>query len=413
MKITRIKAENFKSYKKLDIELNNLNFIIGGNASGKSNCVNLFKFFNDIVYYGLDDAILLQGGIKYLFNSNSRKTSSILLFFEVDLSEEEKSILNIFPAENNLYLPNSLKYTLKIKPNEKGEGYKISNEKIEVKFEHLQKKKNDDKIISVDNYCMIVNKDSNNKISDNFKNNLADKDEFISLNYLKSFIRREGLLLTNFFKAFGIFYRYDSKIKIYNFDVNLLKSPSSIVARSELEENGSNLVNIIQQLLKNKTKKEKLNKLIKSILPFIDDVKVENNVNKSVFFKVKESFNKKEFPSYMLSDGTVNILAVIVALYFQEDNDIIILEEPERNIHPKLLSTLVSILSDVSVKKQIFVTTHNPFVIKEAKLEDIILVSRDSDGISKISKPINDVRIKAFLENDLGIEDLFVDGILK
>lgn len=410
MKIKRIKAENFKSYKKVDVELNNLNFIIGGNASGKSNYVNILKFFNDIIYYGLDDAILLQGGIKYLFNSNSRKNSSILLYFEVDLEKEEKSIFGIFPSEKNLYLPNLLKYTLKIKPNEKGEGYKISNEKIEIKFEQLKEDK--DKIFAIDSFILNVNKDSSGKITDNF-NNKNNNDEFFTLNYIERFIKRGGNLLYSFFSAFGIFYRYNSKIKIYNFDVNLLKSPSSIVARSELEENGSNLVNIIQQLLKNKSKKEKLNKLIKMILPFIDDIKIENNVNKSVFFKVKESYNKKEFPSYMLSDGTVNILAVIIALYFQDDNDIIVLEEPERNIHPKLLSTLVNILSDVSQKKQIFVTTHNPFIVKEAKLEDVILVSRDNNGISEISKPIEDTRIKKFLENDLGIEDLFVDGILR
>lgn len=410
MKIKKIKAENFKSYKKVDVDLNDLNFIIGGNASGKSNYVNILKFFNDIIYYGLDDAILLQGGIKYLFNSNSRKNSSILLYFEIDLEEEEKSMFRIFPSEKNLYLPNLLKYTLKIKPNEKGEGYKISNEKIEIKFEQLKKEK--DKVYAVDSFNLNVNKDSNGKIIDNF-NKKNNNDEFLTFNYIERFIKRGGNLLYNFFSAFGIFYRYDSKIKIYNFDVNLLKSPSSIVARSELEENGSNLVNIIQQLLKNKSKKEKLNKLIKMILPFIDDIKIENNVNKSVFFKVKESYNKKEFPSYMLSDGTVNILAVIIALYFQDDNDIIVLEEPERNIHPKLLSTLVNILSDVSQKKQIFVTTHNPFIIKEAKLEDVILVSRANDGISEISKPLEDTRIKKFLENDLGIEDLFVDGILR
>ncbi len=409
MKINRIKAENFKSYKKVDIELNNLNFIIGGNASGKSNYVNILKFFNDIIYYGLDDAILLQGGIKYLFNSNSRKNSSILLYFEIGL-EEEKSIFEILSSEKNMFLPNLLKYTLKIKPNEKGEGYKISNEKIEIKFERLKKEK--DKVYVIDSFNLNVNKDSNGKIIDNF-NNKNNNDEFLTLNYIERFIKRGGNLLYNFFSAFGIFYRYDGKIKIYNFDVNLLKSPSSIVARSELEENGSNLVNIIQQLLKNKAKKEKLNKLIKTILPFIDDIKIENNVNKSVFFKVKESYNKKEFPSYMLSDGTVNILAILIALYFQDNNDIIVLEEPERNIHPKLLSALVNILSDVSQKKQIFVTTHNPFIVKEAKLEDVILVSRDNNGISEISKPIEDTRIKKFLENDLGIEELFVDGILR
>ena len=411
MKIKRIRAENFKSYKKVNIELNNLNFIIGGNASGKSNYVNILKFFNDIIYYGLDDAILLQGGIKYLFNSNSRKNGSISLYFEIDLTEEEKEISKIFTAEKSLYLPNMLNYTLKIKPNEKGEGYKISKEKIEIKFEQLQK--NDENTFASNFYNLVINKDINGAITGNFDNELYNKDEFISLRYIERFIKREGILLTNFFAAFAIFYRYESKIKIYNFDVNLLKSPSSIVARSELEEDGSNLVNIIQQLLKNKVKKEKLSKLIKLILPFIDEIKIENNVNKSVFFKVKESYNKKEFPSYMLSDGTVNILAVIVALYFQDDNAVIVLEEPERNIHPKLLSTLVSILSDVSDKKQIFVTTHNPFIIKEANLDDIYLVSRDENGISNITKPIDDERIKTFLENDLGIEDLFVDGILR
>lgn len=411
MKIQRIKAKNFKSYKKIDINLNNLNFIIGGNATGKSNYVNILKFLNDIIVYGLEDAILLQGGIKYLFNSNCTKNADVLLYFEIDLKEEEEKILKIFPIERYLYLPNKIKYTLIIEPNKKGDGYKVNCEKLNITFEHFEKHK--ESLDVIDNYELNFNKISNKKIEDNFDDRLEDSNELIDLGYIVRFIKRPGNLLTNFFSAFGIFYRYDSKIKIYNFDVNLLKSPSSIVARSELEENGSNLVNIIQQLLKNKAKKDKLNKYIKIILPFVDDIKVENNVNKSMFFKVKESFNKKEFPSYMLSDGTVNILAVIVALYFQGDNEIIVFEEPERNIHPKMLSTLVTLLKDVSSKKQIFVTTHNPYVIREAELEDIILVSRDNNGISNVSKPVNDVRIKMFLENDLGIEDLFVDGILK
>ena len=412
MKITRIKAENFKSYKKIDIELNNLNFIIGGNASGKSNYVNLLKFFNDIIYYGIDDAILLQGGIKYLLNSNSRKNSSIKINFEINFQEEKQTTLHLFSMDKKMYLPNNIKYFLTIKPNEKGDGYKINNEKLEIKFEHLQNQ--DGKHNAIGNFNLKINKDSNKKIKDNFnEKHIKEDNEFINLKYIVKLIEREGLLLNNFFSTIGLFYGCHSKIKIYNFDVNLLKSPSSIVARSELEENGSNLVNIIQQLLKSKVKKEKLNKILSIILPFIDDIKVENNVNKSVFFKVKESYNKKEFPSYMLSDGTVNILAVIVALYFQDNNDIIVLEEPERNIHPKLLSILVSILEDVSKNRQIFVTTHNPFIIKDADLNDVILVSRDSTGVSKISKIIDDDKIRIFLENDLGIEDLFVDGILK
>ena len=327
------------------------------------------------------------------------------------MDDERSRIASIYPIEKIISLPNKLNYYLKINPNERGEGYKISKEKLVINF--LKFQKNEDMLKEIEEFSLRINRDSNNKISDDYKENKDDNNELISLKQILRFIEKDGLLINNFFSSFGILYRYNNKIKIYNFDVNSLKSPSSIVARSELEEDGSNLVNIIQQLLKSKSNKEKLNKILKTILPFIDDIKVENNVNKSLFFKVKESYNKKEFPSYMLSDGTVNILAVIVALYFQNSDNIIVLEEPERNIHPKLLNILVSLLEDISTKKQIFLTTHNPYIIKEANLNDVILVSRNEKGISKVSKPINDENVKLFLENDLGIEDLFINGILR
>ncbi|MBQ4262926.1 MAG: AAA family ATPase [Bacilli bacterium] len=411
MKITKIRVENFKSYKKMNLDVDNLNFIIGGNASGKSNFVNILKFINDIVEYGIEDAISLQGGLKFLFNSNSRKDSNLIINVEFDLVNDLKNCLKYFPIEKKIYMPSYLDYTLKIKPNLKGDGYKITEEKAIITFEKYEKN-NKEKVGEID---IKIVKDSNGKVINNFeKNKYDDSDEFITLKYMKTFILdRYGLIINNFFSALSMFYRYNEKIKIYNFDVNSLKSPSSIVARNELEEDGSNLVNIIQKLLKNKTQKEKLNKLIKIALPFVEDIKVESNVNKSLFFKVQESYNKNEFPSYMLSDGTVNILALIVALYFQSNNDIIILEEPERNIHPKLLGTVVSLLEEVSATKQIFVTTHNAYIIKEADINDIFLVSRNEKGISNISKPVNDDKIAVFLENDLGIDDLFVEGILK
>lgn len=411
MKITNIKVENFKSYRKMNIELNDLNYIIGGNAAGKSNFVNILKFVNDIVEYGIDDAILLQGGIKYLFNSSSRKNGSLVLDFEISLNDEKNRISKIFPIENVISLPFKINYNIKIKPNEKGEGYKIVGEILYINF--IKYQKNNEDLSKIDDFIIKITRDSNKKIIDDYKNIEDDINELIGLKQILKFIEQDGLLINNFFNAFGMFYRYNSKIKIYNFDVNLLKSPSSIVARGELEEDGSNLVNIIQRLLKNRSNKEKLKKILKNVLPFIDDIKVENNVNKSLFFKVQETYNKKEFPSYMLSDGTVNILAVIVALYFQNSDDVIVLEEPERNIHPKLLNTLVSLLEDVSKRKQIFITTHNPYIVKEADLKDVILVSRSEKGISTVSKPINNDNVKLFLENDLGIEDLFVNGLLK
>ena len=43
MAIKKIKISNFKSFKNLEIELGKFNVLIGANASGKSNFIQIFN----------------------------------------------------------------------------------------------------------------------------------------------------------------------------------------------------------------------------------------------------------------------------------------------------------------------------------------------------------------------------------
>ena len=62
MAITKITLKNFKSFKNLKLELGKFNVIVGANASGKSNFVQIFRFLRDIAEFGLDNAVSMQGG---------------------------------------------------------------------------------------------------------------------------------------------------------------------------------------------------------------------------------------------------------------------------------------------------------------------------------------------------------------
>ncbi len=53
----------------------------------------------------------------------------------------------------------------------------------------------------------------------------------------------------------------------------------------------------------------------------------------------------------MLSDGTIGIIALIVAIYLN-DKAVIVIEEPERNIHPYLIAPVAEMLKDASRHKQ-------------------------------------------------------------
>ena len=52
----------------MEIELGNFHILIGANASGKSNFIQIFKFLRDVINLGLDNAISMQGGVFYLRN---------------------------------------------------------------------------------------------------------------------------------------------------------------------------------------------------------------------------------------------------------------------------------------------------------------------------------------------------------
>ena len=139
---------------------------------------------------------------------------------------------------------------------------------------------------------------------------------------------------------------------------------------------------------------------------------IEKSYDKSLMFKIKENYNTDTFiPSSLLSDGTISLTALITALYF-ENNLFAIFEEPEQGIHPALISKLMELFYNASKNKQIFITTHNPEIVRHCKLENLLLLNRDENGFSTINKPYKNEMVKSFLQNELEINDLFIQNLL-
>ncbi|MBK8442669.1 MAG: hypothetical protein IPL35_04260 [Sphingobacteriales bacterium] len=68
---------------------------------------------------------------------------------------------------------------------------------------------------------------------------------------------------------------------------------------------------------------------------------------------------------------------------------------------------------EASQKKQIFITTHSPEVLKHLQhISDLVLVSRNKKGFAELVKPADKEMVKAFLDNDLGIDELFIQNLL-
>ena len=425
MFISKLKIKNFKSIKDAEIEFEQLTMLVGANASGKSNLVNVFRFISNIATDGIDNAIALQGGIPYLANASLPKGTPIEIGFTLDLSNEGW----LRSAERSLALEiKKIDYNFVIQPNLKGGGYHIISDSAILTFDYLKydpAAKKEDRYISTGiQYSLVAERKSAKSAiqlqhiftpsieADEKINEAVNKDitpqvfaRLCSEDKKELMLYRISILLPAHFSE-------STFIRIFDFDPKELKKSSSMASMKILEENGSNIASVLNNILRTKENRKRLTVLLEEFLPFVDGVSVENNLDKSFSYKVQEKFSNRAFHANFLSDGTVSLLAIIIALYFENLSNIIILEEPERNIHPKLLGNLLSSAEDVSEEKQVLITTHNPEFLKHIKIENVRLIQRDVDGYTLVSSPADNETVKCFMKNDLGLDDLFLQDML-
>ena len=89
MRITKVSIQNWRNFQKAEIQLANRLFVIGPNASGKSNFLDVFRFLKDITQAkggGFQHAVDIRGGISSIRCLSARKNPDI--FIRLDLIED-------------------------------------------------------------------------------------------------------------------------------------------------------------------------------------------------------------------------------------------------------------------------------------------------------------------------------------
>jgi len=418
MAIKKIKVSNFKTFNDLDLELGSFNVLIGANASGKSNFTQIFRFLRSIEENDLKNAVSVHGGLDYLCNLKARASDEL----KVKVLLDKKFSLK---GEKYKVRFHDLSYEFFLKREKSKLGFVITSDKLAQKLEisgsDIQKKElfETPKITDKGTFTVSKNED---KIS--FKVDPSDLEERLSLEVIHpAFALTErhkdfspspkALLIQEPYISFLVppWVTFSKNTAIYDFDPHKAKNPAKITGKAELEEDGNNLAIILNNIIEDEDERRKLFNLVQYVLPFVKGVGTEK-LAKSLMITLQEDYYKdKDLRADLLSDGTVNITALIVALYFEE-KEVVIIEEPERNIHPRLISKIVEMMKDASAKKQIIVTTHSPEVVKHAGLDNLLLISRDNNGFSHISRPGEKNEVKVFLENELGLDELYVQDLL-
>lgn len=91
LRFNRIRLENWRNFVKIRTDLERRVFLVGPNASGKSNFLDAFRFLHDIVSVGggLEQAVRMRGGISRLRCLAARNPSDVVIHVGLDAEGQE------------------------------------------------------------------------------------------------------------------------------------------------------------------------------------------------------------------------------------------------------------------------------------------------------------------------------------
>ena len=191
----------------------------------------------------------------------------------------------------------------------------------------------------------------------------------------------------------------NDKKQLYNF-TRLFIGNSKIkrqnyIDDSKLNADASNLELVLKRILKNETIREELLEELQLLIPGFSTIEIRSdNISGTDTLLVYEKGTTKPFGKNLLSDGTYNIIALLVAVYQSEEPQFLCIEEPENGINPFVAKEFVRIFRDACNHKGhfIWINTHSQSILSELKQQEVIIVDKINGGT--IAKQINDIDLQ-------------------
>jgi predicted ATPase len=194
-------------------------------------------------------------------------------------------------------------------------------------------------------------------------------------------------------------------------DAISLRQPSPPGLGQRFLPDGSNLPWIVAELAK---KPPTFARWIDHIRTSLEDVESIDTVVREedrhcyliVLFK-----NGARVPSWLVSDGTLRLLALTVLAYLDEQDGVYLIEEPENGIHPRAIETVLESLRSI-YGSQVLTATHSPVALNMLDPKDVLWVAKTAEGATDIISGDQHPALRDWHRGKPELGVLFASGIL-
>jgi len=365
MYVSRVTLKNWKNFTSVDVSLSMRTFIVGPNAVGKSNLLDVFRFLRDIAKEGggLQEAVKLRGGLTKIRCLAARAKADVEIAVQVSESDADKP-----------------KWIYEIGLTQKGGGA-VGETRAVIRYEKVRK-----------NQSLLLERPIEKDVAD---------EELLQYTHIEQpTSNAEFRELADFFKT----------LEYQHIVPQIIRDPLSFQRAGNKEEfYGRDLLEKLNRMpaVTRQSQLRKIEKALKFAVPHLKNLSLE--VDKMGIPHLQAIYehwrphgakqNEEQF-----SDGTLRL----IGLFFAMINGLqpLILEEPELSLHTGIVQYLAEIIHFLQKRKtgarQVILSTHSFELLNNGGIaaEEIILLKPVREGAcAENAKDICD--IKTLLDSGL------------
>jgi len=358
MRFRKIALKNWKNFENVEVEIPDRLFLVGPNASGKSNFLDAFRFLRDLASSGggFQEAVARRGGVSAIRCLAARRYSDIEIRVELEGTDGKR-------------------WTYGIAFNQDSQRRPL------LKREH----------VSCDNKPLLDRPEK------------EDKNDPERLR--QTFLEQVNANLS--FREIATFF---ASIRYLHIVPQLVREPDRSTGRINDPFGGD----FLEQIAKtpDKTLKARLRRIERALqvaVPQLQKIELWRDVRGTPHLRGKYEHWRPQGAwqtEEQFSDGTLRLMGLLWAVL--EKGGPLLLEEPELSLHPGVVSILPQMLARVQrrTRRQIFLSTHSPDLLRDEGigLDEVLLLVPGTEG-TQVETAASQEKIRDLLEGGLSLWD--------
>ncbi|MEO8955524.1 MAG: AAA family ATPase [Ktedonobacteraceae bacterium] len=356
MRFAKLHLENWRNFTQIDVTLQQRMFLIGANATGKSNLLDAFRFLRDIVRVGggFEKAVADRNGITHLRNITTPSHSDVVI--DVQLGDDEKALW---------------RYRLTI--GQDNQGYAIlKEEKVWKSGTSLLERPDAQDATDVD----LLRQTHLEQISSNGK--FRD--------------------IANFFNS----------VRYYHIVPQLVREPERSIGRQSDPYGGDfleQMINLPEEIRDYRL--QRIQNVLHVTVPQLEDLQLHIGTDSRGFPHLLGMIDGRlsKLPwltEAEFSDGTLRLIGLLWALL--DEGGPLLLEEPELSLHQGIVQRIPGMMAAIQNEhpRQILVSTHSDDLLRDEGIApDEVLILRPAPGGTKVESGLEIEVVKQLLDAGL------------